>query len=626
MMPRGSTMRLRHVIGCLAVTNLAVTHAYDDFRVGVPNGARLSAQGHGAWFGDDNPFGLDWAMFDYTWSLELCASDSDMDGQHNGFELGDECCCWDAKTAWALAVAPSFRGGKARTGHAESYAKHGIEDLPRGDLLSHPGDPTSTSPAARRVRGVGEGCEALCARVAAGADRALAASKRERPARFGALDVATVPALQLLLGLSLGLAAAALLIPSVGAAKHARNLGPLGLARLVALAAAYDDVAGLLLHVVLDHHSAIDAAHHLAPTKLAAAPAAKFLFARLAPAAAVVWATLAGLLLLARVRGGAFDASRAAPTALFVYVAGSAGALSQFAHRWAHAPSWTSPAWVRCLAAAGLVLSPRTHGLHHVAPHGSHFSTSLGYADAIADPALEAIPAASRVWVVVCGLWLLLPAVLASPRATAAAHRARTAACERLERVRGTPPDGGDAARGAALAAAGLLVLGHAEDWARGAAVPWQPLGAAVGAFCFLPRFAVPRRGAAAGRHLAAALACFAAGEACAAVQRRARYLPQPLGDPLERPDAVLGAAAVAGLALRGLGDVLGLELRRADAALVVLAALAALTAAARGRSASPALALGFYAGVAATFDVLAAARPADGPMAADREGLLSPD
>ena len=80
---------------------------------------------------------------------------------------GDECCCWDAKTAWALAVAPSFRGGKARTGHAESYAKHGIEDLPRGDLLSHPGDPTSTSPAARRVRGVGEGCEALCARVAA---------------------------------------------------------------------------------------------------------------------------------------------------------------------------------------------------------------------------------------------------------------------------------------------------------------------------------------------------------------------------------------------------------------------------------------------------------------------------
>ena len=66
-MPRGSTMRLRHVIGCLAVANAY----YDDFRVGVPNGARLSAQGHGAWFGDDNPFGLDWAMFDYTWSLEL---------------------------------------------------------------------------------------------------------------------------------------------------------------------------------------------------------------------------------------------------------------------------------------------------------------------------------------------------------------------------------------------------------------------------------------------------------------------------------------------------------------------------------------------------------------------------
>ena len=79
---------------------------------------------------------------------------------------------------------------------------------------------------------------------------------------------------------------------------------------------------------------------------------------------------------------------------------------------------------------------------------------------------------------------------------------------------------GGDAARGAALAAAGLLVLGHAEDWARGAAVPWQPLGAAVGAFGFLPRFVAPRRGGAAGRHLAAALACFAAGEACAAVQR----------------------------------------------------------------------------------------------------------
>ena len=93
MMPRGSPMWLRQVIGCLAVT-----YAYDDFRVGVPNGARLSAQGHGAWFGDDNPFGLDWAMFDYTWSLELCASDSDMDGARYGrWDQATTSNCWKVR-------------------------------------------------------------------------------------------------------------------------------------------------------------------------------------------------------------------------------------------------------------------------------------------------------------------------------------------------------------------------------------------------------------------------------------------------------------------------------------------------------------------------------------------------
>ncbi|KAL3875117.1 hypothetical protein ACJMK2_038051 [Sinanodonta woodiana] len=43
---------------------------------------------------DKNPFGLDFAAANRTWTRSLCLKDSDRDGKTNGEELGDPHCTW----------------------------------------------------------------------------------------------------------------------------------------------------------------------------------------------------------------------------------------------------------------------------------------------------------------------------------------------------------------------------------------------------------------------------------------------------------------------------------------------------------------------------------------------------
>lgn len=66
-----------------------------------------------------NAFGLDFEKSGYSWTKELCGSDSDGDGLSNGEELGDPCCAWS-------------KGNN----HALQFSEIG--------LLSHPGYGSST--------------------------------------------------------------------------------------------------------------------------------------------------------------------------------------------------------------------------------------------------------------------------------------------------------------------------------------------------------------------------------------------------------------------------------------------------------------------------------------------------
>ncbi|KAK7241872.1 hypothetical protein SO694_00019346 [Aureococcus anophagefferens] len=100
--------------------------AFDEFRCRLPNGQRLEALGHvsAAGGGARNSFGDDFAAAGFAWTPWLCEADSDGDGQSNGFELGDPCCCWEAEAAWALQQAPYFppEGGGPQTGPRLSLA------------------------------------------------------------------------------------------------------------------------------------------------------------------------------------------------------------------------------------------------------------------------------------------------------------------------------------------------------------------------------------------------------------------------------------------------------------------------------------------------------------------------
>lgn len=72
---------------------------YVQFREQIPNalnieetlGAGHVSRGGG---GEVNAFGSAFRDADFLWTLDLCAADSDGDGESNGLELGDPCCVW----------------------------------------------------------------------------------------------------------------------------------------------------------------------------------------------------------------------------------------------------------------------------------------------------------------------------------------------------------------------------------------------------------------------------------------------------------------------------------------------------------------------------------------------------
>ncbi|KAH8049559.1 hypothetical protein JL722_11856 [Aureococcus anophagefferens] len=333
--------------------------AFDEFRCRLPNGQRLEALGHvsAAGGGARNSFGDDFAAAGFAWTPWLCEADSDGDGQSNGFELGDPCCCWEAEAAWALQQAPYFppEGGGPQTGHVYAYSKHKLGELPRKHGVSLPGDASSTSPANDDEDGA---CD--CAAVHAAARRALAASSDEKARRSGVVpfDVATVPLVNLVAGLSRRLSLALALViaaflPAFDAFGFVRRVGFAGTVQLFLASALYIDVTGFLLHLVLDNsnnkrfsllaggvRSFVN--HHADPQKIAATPGLHYAFTHLPVAAAIVWATLIAIYAAAS-RAKTFDSERYAPTAVFVCFASLNSVVMQFAHRWSHTPAFAVP-------------------------------------------------------------------------------------------------------------------------------------------------------------------------------------------------------------------------------------------------------------------------------------------
>lgn len=60
-----------------------------------------------------NPFGVAFAASGFKWTTDLCAADSDGDGQTNGQELGDPCCEWkvnDRSSIYMASFNPTHPG------------------------------------------------------------------------------------------------------------------------------------------------------------------------------------------------------------------------------------------------------------------------------------------------------------------------------------------------------------------------------------------------------------------------------------------------------------------------------------------------------------------------------------
>ena len=97
-----------------ALLSLSPALAFDSYRISIPNGEcnTVLALGHRSGIGGDalNEFGKAFREAGYTWTSELCHADADGDGQSNGFELGDPCCCW--------SVHHNFDGSGERRRHA----------------------------------------------------------------------------------------------------------------------------------------------------------------------------------------------------------------------------------------------------------------------------------------------------------------------------------------------------------------------------------------------------------------------------------------------------------------------------------------------------------------------------
>lgn len=96
-----------------------VVHGLKEFVPKVPNGASVpgvAGLGHvdpeGG--GQLNDFGRAFQDAGYKWTVDLCAKDSDGDGQTNGEELGDPCC------TWSIGLDPQWTSGVSHPGLASS--------------------------------------------------------------------------------------------------------------------------------------------------------------------------------------------------------------------------------------------------------------------------------------------------------------------------------------------------------------------------------------------------------------------------------------------------------------------------------------------------------------------------
>jgi dopamine beta-monooxygenase len=127
---------------CLVVVLLcSPALAHPEYQKRIPNGnnvigGKWPGVGHMSPGGGDarNPFGLDFAAADHTWTEDLCRKDSDGDLLTNGEELGDPNCVWKP------GMTPNRTHHITHPGFAEGHLPPIPEDtcagvLPEKDVL-----------------------------------------------------------------------------------------------------------------------------------------------------------------------------------------------------------------------------------------------------------------------------------------------------------------------------------------------------------------------------------------------------------------------------------------------------------------------------------------------------------
>mmetsp|Transcript_141659 Transcript_141659/g.453010 ORF Transcript_141659/g.453010 Transcript_141659/m.453010 type:complete len:532 (-) Transcript_141659:180-1775(-) len=138
-------------VGCVLGSMAVGAAGFSPFMKEIPNG-RSVIRNSESWYGVGhyyamgsgplNPFGNEFKTAGYKWTPELCAADSDGDGQSNGLELGDPEC------QWSRGDVPSRSSEISHPGFADSTTSAGTSAEPVTETSSTTTEPTTVTTTA----------------------------------------------------------------------------------------------------------------------------------------------------------------------------------------------------------------------------------------------------------------------------------------------------------------------------------------------------------------------------------------------------------------------------------------------------------------------------------------------
>ena len=388
-------------------------YGFDKFRSLVPNGGtglsmhfavgHVSAKGGG----DLNAFGEDFLRYGKRWTRELCAADSDNDGQTNGHELGDPCCCWDAETHWKLR----YVAGQGDWNYKAAASKY-MHTFLRMENISAPGNSSSVSAAPISDCSVCPTQEDILALADADGHGWLWYETIRDKIDFVYFIIT-------MLGMSF------FFWPGFRLIALLKNLGFRGILATFLCTLLWLDMTGCLLHLVLDNeanrwYSLLKPQvegflkHHDDPQGIACRHPFAYACAHMGVLVPFLVVLYAGKLVSA-VSGKWHRQKKQHFDMVFILFAIPGSVLMQFAHRWSHMPNTFLSPFISMLQHSGLFISASEHSIHHISPFNTRFSIMMGWADRIINPLIENVLHPKHpLWVPIFALWLCSPVVFTS--------------------------------------------------------------------------------------------------------------------------------------------------------------------------------------------------------------------